>query len=361
MSKPQIAVIGLKGLPAHGGAATVGQKIVDELTDRVRFTIYATANNAQDGLYNGHKQIIIPSFGKGGFNTLVYYLLSALHVLFFASYRLVHLHHYSSGFIAPLLSLKCNVVTTFHGIPRTADPKFGRLTNMFLRKNLDWSVVYANTIVSVSKPDIEELKVMYSEHAQKFTFIPNGMENVDMPQVDQKDHLVFAAGRIYDIKGLHLVLEAMHQMISPPKLMVIGNLDHSMQYKALIEKLAEGLEIEFVGMIKDKALLYSKIKEGRCFIFPSLTEAMSMMLLEVASLKVPIIASDIPANKAVFSDQEVLYFQSDNAKDLLEKIETVTSRPEIADAKVELAFQTLKERHNWNIIADSYYKLYNHD
>ena len=361
MSKPQIAVIGLKGLPAHGGAATVGQKIVDELTDRVQFTIYATANNAEDHLYNGHKQIIVPSFGKGGINTLIYYALSALHVLFFGNYRLVHLHHYSSGFIAPLLSLKCKVITTFHGIPRTADPKFGRLTNVFLRKNLDWSVIFSNTIISVSKPDIGELKVMYSKHGQKFQFVPNGMENVEMPQVDPKDHLVFAAGRIYDIKGLHLILEAMHQMVSPPKLVVIGNLDHSMQYKALIEKLANGLQVEFVGMIKDKALLYSKIKEAKSFIFPSLTEAMSMMLLEVASLKVPIIASDIPANKAVFSEQEVLYFQSDNSTDLLEKIETMISRPEIAENKVELAFQTLKKRHNWNKIADSYYKLYNHD
>ena len=34
---------------------------------------------------------------------------------------------------------------------------------------------------------------------------------------------------------------------------------------------------------------------------------MSMMLLEVVSLKVPVLASDIPANKAIFNEDEISF------------------------------------------------------
>lgn len=359
MTKPKVAVIGLKGLPAHGGAATVGQKIIDELMHKVQFTLYATAANASSNNYKGIKQIIIPKFGFGGFNTLMYYILSALHALVFGKFDTVHLHHYSSGFIAPILRLRFKVITTFHGIPKTADPKFGAATNTFLRKNLDWSVKFSERIISVSEPDLNDLKRHYNSDSDKFKFIPNGMEMGQIPDVEPTQHWVFAAGRIYDIKGLHLILEAMLRMENPPKLQVIGNLDHSETYKQLILKLSEGLEVEFISLIKEKEELFRLIKSGACFIFPSLTEAMSMMLLEVASLKVPIIASDIPANKAVFNSEEVTFFQNDNSHDLQAKLEAFHRNSESFHSKVDKAFLKLTEKHDWKRIAESYYQLYN--
>lgn len=358
MAKPKVAVIGLKGLPAHGGAATVGQKIVDELIEKVDFTLYATAANTSFRSYKGVKQVIIPKFGNGGINTLLYYILSAFHALLFGKFKVVHLHHYSSGFIAPLLKIRFKVVSTFHGIPRTADPKFGAATNTFLRKNLDWSVKFCERIISVSEPDLNDLKAHYTLHAHKFEFIPNGMETVEIPEVKASSHWVFAAGRIYDIKGLHLILDAMHKMKNPPKLQVIGNLNHSSLYKKEILKLAEGLEVEFIGLIKKKEELFKLIKAGSCFIFPSLTEAMSMMLLEVASLKVPIIASDIPANQAVFNTTEVTFFKSGSVNDLQQKLELFHTSPETFKQKVDNAFVKLTEKHNWQKIAESYFQLY---
>lgn len=358
MSKPKIAVIGLKGLPAHGGAATVGQKIIDELMHKVEFTLYATAANTNSHRYRGIRQIIIPKFGSGGFNTLMYYFLSALHALIFGKFDTVHLHHYSSGFIAPLLKLRFKVLSTFHGIPKTKDPKFGNATNAFLRKNLDWSVKFSERIISVSEPDLIDLKRHYSSESDKFKFIPNGMEMGQIPDIQPTPHLVFAAGRIYDIKGLHLILEAMHRMESPPKLQVIGNLNHSETYKQQVLKLSEGLEVEYIGLIKEKEELFRLIKSGMCFIFPSLTEAMSMMLLEVASLKVPIIASDIPANKAVFNSEEVTFFQNGNANDLQAQLEAFRRNPKSFHSKVDKAFLKLTEKHDWKRIAESYYQLY---
>lgn len=74
--KPKIAVIGLKGLPAFGGAAAVGENIIDQLKDRFDFTVYSVAShtNNKTGPINGIQQIVFRNHGKGSVNTLIYYL-----------------------------------------------------------------------------------------------------------------------------------------------------------------------------------------------------------------------------------------------------------------------------------------------
>ena len=43
--KIKIAVIGLKGLPAFGGAAAVGENLIEQLKDKYEFFVYATSSH----------------------------------------------------------------------------------------------------------------------------------------------------------------------------------------------------------------------------------------------------------------------------------------------------------------------------
>lgn len=62
--KPRIAVIGLKGLPAFGGAATVGENIINQLKDKYDFTVYSVSSHTdlKTGEYNGYKQIVFKKY-----------------------------------------------------------------------------------------------------------------------------------------------------------------------------------------------------------------------------------------------------------------------------------------------------------
>ena len=117
VKKPKIVVIGLKGLPAYGGAATVGENLMLNLLDSFDFTVLSTASHTtlKTGIHKGIKQIVFSSFRRGGVNTLVYYLKCAFHCMTH-KYDLVHLHHAESGFITPLLKFNHKVVVTFHGV-----------------------------------------------------------------------------------------------------------------------------------------------------------------------------------------------------------------------------------------------------
>lgn len=360
-AKPRIAVIGLKGLPAYGGAASVGESLIDVMKSDYDFTVYSVSShtNCKTGMYNGYKQIVFKKLGNGGINTLVYYLKCFIHCLF-RKYDLIHLHHAESGFITPLLRLKHKVIVTFHGIYRDdyLDPKFSNSTNSFFKFSQFLNVKLANAVVSVSVPDSEYL---FTKYGRKCLNIPNAINVITKDHTlksDSDEYILFAAARIYQIKGLHLLLTAMRNNGLRIKLKVAGDTNQVGEYVKEIERLSAGLNIEYLGLIKDKVKLMDLVKNAKCFIFPSLTEAMSMMLLEVASEKTPIIASNIPSNTAVFTNEEVTFFESNNPDSLASEIMHVIQNYNEAIVKAEKAYCKLSEQYTWQKISYDYSRLY---
>ena len=77
-NKRKIAIIGLKGLPAFGGAAAAGEHVIEQLANEYDFTIYATASHTSHrGLYKGANQIVFKRFPIRSLNVLYYYIRSA--------------------------------------------------------------------------------------------------------------------------------------------------------------------------------------------------------------------------------------------------------------------------------------------
>ncbi len=355
MRKARIVVIGLKGLPAFGGAAAVGESLINQLKEEYDFTVLSTASHTDGNVkLDKIEQIVFKNTGKGGINTFYYYMRCLIHVLFH-SYDLVHLHHAESGFITPFLRLKYKVIVTFHGVFLKTDPKFSKLQNSFFRFSERLNVRFANRTISVSKPDTFYVKEKYNK---EIGYIPNGIEILSLDKNNSTSDISFAAGRIYQIKGLHLVLEAIKKINFADKIRVAGDLDQVDEYKLEIMKMSEGLDIEFKGLIKKKKELLEYISSSKLFIFPSLTEAMSMMLLEVVSTKTPILASDIPATKAIFNDDEILFFKNDNIEDLTEKIKFAFENSEAMNKKAEKAYDKIKGSYTWERISNLYENEY---
>lgn len=359
--KPRVAVIGLKGLPAFGGAAAVGERLIKNLQKNYDFTVLSVASHTSvnNREVEGIPQIIFQNYGKGALNTLLYYLKSLFHVLTH-SYDFIHLHHAESGFITPFLKLRYKIIVTFHGIYNYKDPKFSRLHNWFFRFSERLNVKFADQVVSVSLPDSSYIRKKYG---REIHYIPNGInlkgENHSVPDKNQQsDYIFFAAGRIYEIKGLHLLLTAMKQGKLDISLKIAGDVNQVPQYRSKIEELSKDLDVTFLGLIKEKPQLMQLVSDAKLFVFPSLTEAMSMMLLEVVSMKTPVIASDIPSNKSIFSDEELLFFKSNDSIDLMEKLQYAIKHPGIMKEKAEKAFEKLSSNYTWDNIARQYDFLY---
>ena len=190
-------------------------------------------------------------------------------------------------------------------------------------------------------------------------YIPNGvMINKIYKEIHYNDYIFFASGRIIHSKGCDILLKALHKLKYNGKILIAGDLDQTSEYKKEITNLAKGLNVSFLGLIKNKNKLLSYCKNANLFVFPSSIEAMSMMLLEAASQKVPIIASDIVENKDVFSDNEVLFFKTDNVDDLAEKINWALSNSKEMVEKADNAYKKLMKGYTWDKISDKYSACY---
>ena len=359
--KKKIAVIGLKGLPAFGGAAAVGENIIEQLKNEFEFTVLSTASHTylKSGYINGFKQIVFRNFGKGSINTMLYYLKSMVHCLV-NKYDLVHLHHAGSGFITPIIRLRSKVIVTFHGVHSYKDPKFNESENWFFRFSEKLNVKYANDVISVSKPDQEYI---ISKYEKKIKYIPNGIsldftDNINEIQKSKKSYVLFAAGRIFQTKGLHIFLEAAKKINLELEIYIAGDMEQVKDYKNSVLESKGDLKISFLGLIKDKEILSSIIKDADFFVFPSLNEAMSMMLLEVAALQTPVIASDIPSNKMVFSDEEVLFFESRNSDDLADKLKYALTHKNELRLRAKKAYEKLSTQYTWEKITNQYKEIY---
>jgi glycosyltransferase involved in cell wall biosynthesis len=354
MDKLKIGVIGLKGLPAFGGAATVGENIINELKDQYDFYVYATGSHADKTIaIEGYSQIVFKKFFIKKLNILVYYLCSALHCLFKANYDLIHLHHVDGAFILPLLKLRYKVICTSHAQPQVND-KWPFWVKMFFKINERIALKLADVFTVVSMVLKETVQKLSS---RAIIYIPNGInlnQQILKGRPMAEKYILFAAGRIIHLKGLHTLIEAYKSGNFEGKLVVIGSLDHVPKYKDEIMKMSEGLNIIFIQLIKEKEKLLQYVKCADLFVFPSYSEAMSIMLLEAAFTSVPIVCSDIPANKAVFNENETLFFRTNDSNDLHEKMKYALENLPEMETRVKLAYNKLIEKYNWPAIAKEY-------
>lgn len=363
----KIAYLGSKGLPSKSGTERVVEAIVSRLSDKHEITIYCDSRYTPKGTKVDGIHLIRISTIKGKYiQATSLFLLSALHALF-TRYDVIHLQSIEASFILPILRLKYRVVSTSHGTPtRVRRRKWGKVAQILLCL-MEYPFVYlSNYSTSVSLQDADYLKARYK---RKIIYIPNGVD--DCVQFDLKgagsvllqaglepgNYLMFAAGRIDPTKGCHVLLEALNHLGNPLKLAIVGDLNQVPSYRDHLREIADKRQVVFIPPISDRKLLFGMVKQARLFIFPSTTEAMSMMLLEAASLQAPIICSDIPENKIAMQDN-VLYFHSGDTIDLANQIQWALGHTDEMSSLGQKASFCVKDKLTWEKIVEQYEEIY---
>lgn len=358
MNKKKIGVIGLKGLPSIGGAASVGENLINQLKKEFDFTVYSVESHTdlKSGQFNGIHQIVFRSINQKKLNVLLYYIKSAMHAVLFAKYDLIHLHHSDASFILLFLKLRYKVIVTTHGVHNLGELDKWKRYKLFFTSQIKYILPLANQITCVSKTEQKWLKNNYRIEA---TFIPNGVVTNKLDKTNDYDYTIFyGAGRIIQSKGCDVLLKALKNISFSDKIAIAGDLEQSHKFKQQIYRLAESLDVTFLGLIKDKNKLLNVMRCSKLFVYPTEMESMSMMLLEAASVNTPIICSDIIENKDIFQDDEVLYFSLDIDNDLEQKISWAIDNYDEMYKRSVRAHNRINETNNWETIASNYSKIY---
>jgi glycosyltransferase involved in cell wall biosynthesis len=363
----RIAYLGTKGLPSKSGVERVVEAIVTRSAEKHNITVYCDSRyTPKNTKINGIQLIrILTIKGKYAQATSLF-IFSAFHSLF-CGYDLIHLHSVDASFILPILRIKYRVISTSHGAPgRIMRDKWGKVAR-FLIRLMEYPFVYlSNYATSVSKLDADYLTARYKRN---IFYIPNGVDNsiqFDLINAESKclefglkpgNFLLFSAGRIDPTKGCHLVIEALNQIGYPRELAIVGDLNQVPSYRDHLREISDLNKVVFIPPISNRELLFGMIKLSQIFIFPSMSEAMSMMLLEVASLKVPIICSDIPENQIVMEDT-VLYFHSGDTIDLARQIQWALDHQSEMSSLGQKASIHVKDTLTWDKVVNQYMEIY---
>ena len=98
----------------------------------------------------------------------------------------------------------------------------------------------------------------------------------------------------------------------------------------------------FTGWVGDVG---QYLQRADVYVFPSLEEGMSNALLEACAWHRVIVASDIPANRAVLGDDFPLLFRAGDTQDLIATLRRALTEPSLRADAVE---RVARRRSNWS-------------
>lgn len=361
----KIAYIGIKGLPSKGGAERAVEAIAQRLSGRHELTVYCSSRYTPlQATVSGIRLIRLPCLlGKHVHMTSVDFL-AAWHAVLFGNYDLIHLHNIEASFVLPILKLRYRVVATAHGRIKPGN-KWGKISAAIMRfMELPFGIM-SDAMTSVSLNHAQKIS---SRFRRPVSYIPNGVDHeakldteIARPVLEKNhlpvhEYLLFVAGRIIPLKGAHLLLNAFKKIQDNIPLVIVGDLRQLPEYANSLKALADS-RTHLIPFLHSPSALLGLMKLSRLFVFPSTDEAMSMVLLEAASMGVPILCSDIPANMAILPEQS-LSFRSSDVDDLAAKLRWALEHPAEMDRLGQEAQSWVRTRFSWDLIAEQYDQLY---
>ena len=128
-------------------------------------------------------------------------------------------------------------------------------------------------------------------------------------------------GRLSPEKNQINLIKAIKQIIEDQKnvrLYILGEGPLKLEMKQLIKKLELEEHVFLLGHQEDP---FSIMKQCDLFVFPSIYEGQPMVLLEALTLKLPVLATNIPANVSVLGEYSTTYIEGFSAEDIAQAIQ----------------------------------------
>jgi glycosyltransferase involved in cell wall biosynthesis len=280
-----------------------------------------------------------------------------------ARFGLVHIHAIGPSLLVPLAKkLGLRVVMTNHG-PDYDRQKWGGAAKAMLRLGERLGAHYADAIIAVSQHIRTLLRDQYGAAA---SYVPNGVpvpEKIPPGETLSRHGLepgryFLTVGRLVPEKGFHDLVSAFAEAGSDWKLAVVGGADHEDEYSRGLQALAASTPgAVMTGFQKGRALgeLYSN---AGLFVLPSYHEGLPIAALEAMSYQLPMLLSDIPANREVAMEGEL--FPVGQVAALRDRLREMPAQPEIwrSPERLDAKRRRLTEEFNWDVIAGQTAEVY---
>ena len=166
-------------------------------------------------------------------------------------------------------------------------------------------------------------------------------------------------GSLYPVKGHRFLLEAMPQILRrwpEARLLVIGRGELEVSLKEQVELLAIGANVHFLGMLQDVPRLLSLLD---AFVLPSLSEGLSLALLEAMASGKPVVATLVGGNPELIDHGRTGFLvQPENARDLASNLLKLLSDTGTMQLFGLQAAERVRQHFSMKQMVDRYRDLY---
>lgn len=173
------------------------------------------------------------------------------------------------------------------------------------------------------------------------------------------DVFLFSSSRLVTKNAMKDVVEALHSLPSHIKLVVAGNGNLREELERQIRSLNLETRVKLIGFIDHKELP-SLCRACDIFIRPSLSEGFGNSFVEAMIVKMPVIATPVGGIVDFLVDRKTGFICKPNSpKSIVEAVEFILQNPQVVEEVKENAYNMVKEKYDWNVVAKQMKEVFN--
>lgn len=125
------------------------------------------------------------------------------------------------------------------------------------------------------------------------------------------------------------IFALVHKTVPASRLVFVGHGAYERDCRALADQLSLGTSVDFMGL-RDRVDVLELLRSATVFLSCSESEGLSNVLLEAQSVGVPVVASDIPANREALAPELHPYlFKHDHLRNASMNVTQILEDPEL--------------------------------
>jgi len=272
----------------------------------------------------------------------------------------IHAHDWRTAWAAYTLStiLTAPLVVTFHS---TEQGRHGGTVPVGVPAAIHavewWLALRADRVICCSRFMQRESIIGFELSPDRVHLVPNGLAVEEWtPPVEpiHRQPLVLAWGRVQYEKGFQVLAQAIARLrgiVPDISCVIAGRGPYLPELQSQID--IEGVHdlVHLSGYVSDHELRALLHRAG-CVVIPSLYEPFGIVALESMAAGAPTVAARTGGLAEIMEGTGAgLLFEPGNAVQLAERIETVLTDPDVAQALQSKAKEVLRSRYSWEAIA----------
>ena len=363
----KIAYIGLRGVPATYSGIELA---VEELGSRIAarghdVTVYCMEHWYKEKLatYKGMQLQYVKTYPSKNLEMILYAFSSTIRAIA-KDFDIFHFHGIGPATMA-LMPWACRkkTIVTVHALD-WRNEKWSLPARTYLRLGEYMAARFPEKTIVVSK----YLKKYYQDNYGKFTdYIPNGVDiksvEEDMSIFDKlgikKNKYIIFVVRLTRAKNVHVLIEAFLKVNTDKKLCIVGG-EKDITLDELRSYAQSDSRILFAGPIYGDDVV-RLLQNCYLYVLPSVLEGLPVSVMEAMAYGSTVLVSDIAENLEVITDDGNCYgltFHVGDVNDLQQALQQLVDDRALVDRFRVGASQFVKDRYNWDRIADETLSLY---